>query len=317
MINRGQGALDITGTEVATADGGAWLTAAKLEGFNVVQVTANIENLAAGVYRGTVTIASNAVNGPLVVPVVLIIVPQGPALAQFGGAVNNALYDTPIGKGGIASLFGALLSFQAPAEGGVIPLARELGGAKVYVNGAESPFYYTSYGQINFQVPFEVQAGEASVQVVRDGVLGNVVTVEIADRAPRILLLGIGNYGIFVNQDGTFPIPPTPGIPSRRAKAGDVLVGYGIGFGQTNPPLATGAATPGLAYIEPRPSAFFGGGFLGGVEVVPGYVGGTPGSVALYQFNVTVPNLVNKGDNVAFRLEGPGFFSNTVELAIE
>jgi uncharacterized protein (TIGR03437 family) len=319
ITNRGQGTLAISGVRPTTASGGDWL-AAKVEGTSVVTVSADPANLAPGRYEGAVEIASNAANAPLRVPVRLQVVEQGPPLAVFGGVANNTFAPgDPIAQGGIASIYGEQFRFGDPVQG-TIPLAEELGGVKVFVNGVAARLFYVSYGQINFQMPFEIPPGRARVTVMRDGQAGNVVTAEVAERAPLLLRLGLADYGILVNQDGTFPIPPTPGIPSRPAKPGDALVAYAIGFGQTDPAVATGAASPAaepLARIVPAPTVFFGAGLTGGVAVTPFYAGLTPNFVGLFQINVIVPDNAPRGDRVPFRVEGPGYRSNTVELAIQ
>jgi len=319
VTNRGLGALNISGVRPSTASGGEWL-AAKVETAAVVTVTADPTNLAPGRYEGAIEIASNAANAPLRVPVHLQVVEQGPPLAAYGGVANNTFAPgDPIAQGGIASIYGEQFRYGDPQQG-TIPLPEELGGVKVFVNGVAARLFYVSYGQINFQMPFEAPPGRVRVTVMREGQAGNVVTAEVAERAPLLLRLGLGDYGIIVNQDGTFPIPQLPGIPSRPAKPGEALVAYAIGFGQTDPALATGAASPAaepLARIVPAPTVFFGAGLTGGVPVTPFYAGLTPNFVGLFQINVIVPDNAPKGDRVPLRVEGPGYRSNTVELAIE
>ncbi|MCW5977229.1 MAG: hypothetical protein KIT09_04090 [Bryobacteraceae bacterium] len=322
VANRGLGALSITGAEVSTTSGGEWLAAVRAETGNIVNVNIDTANLAPGKYQGAVEIASNAVNGPLRVPVDVEVVAQGVPAASAGGVVNNAIYEPgdTIGAGGIASVFGEQFSFQDAAGAPATPLPTELGGVRVLVNGLAAPLYYASYGQINFQVPYEVQPGEARVSMTRDGQAGNTVTVNVARRAPRLLRLGIDDYGIIVNQDGTLPIPPTPGIPSRRARSGDALVIYATGFGQTNPPVTSGAAAPAaepFARIDPVPTVYFGGNVTGGSPATPFFAGLTPGFVGLYQINVFVPSVLPRGDTVPLRVEGPGYVSNTIVIAIE
>jgi len=186
------------------------------------------------------------------------------------------------------------------------------------VNNTPAPVYYASYGQCNSQVPYEATVGTATVVVEANGLRSNGVTVPIAERAPRLLRLGIGNYGILVNQDGTFPIPATAGLGAagRPAKVGETLVMYAIGLGQTSPTVTngTGAPTSPLAVITPMPSVRFGTGDT----TEPLFAGLTPGFVGLYQINVTVPATVGKGPNVPiFLTMGNNVFSNRVELAIE
>jgi uncharacterized protein (TIGR03437 family) len=319
VANRGLGELRLSGVEAASSAGGAWLSGA-VAAPNLVTVTADPKDLAPGVYEGAVTVLSNAANGPLRVPVRLEVVPQAPPLIAFGGVANNTFAPgEPIAQGGIASLYGEQFRYGEPVQG-TIPLAEELGGVKVYVNGVAARLFYASYGQINFQMPYDVSPGPVRVTVMRDGRAGNAVTAEVGERVPRLLRLGIGDYGIIVNQDQTFPIPPAPGIASRPARPGDALVVYAIGFGQTDPPMALGEASPAaepLARILPTPTVYFGAGLTGGVAALPFYAGLTPGLVCLFQINVFVPENAPKGERVPLRIEGPGYRSNTVELAIE
>jgi uncharacterized protein (TIGR03437 family) len=322
VSNRGLGSLTVTGVQATTTSGGAWLAGVKSETGNIVNVSIDTAALAPGRYSGAIEIASNAANTPLRVPVDLEIVAQGRPLVSFGGVINNNIPEpnVTIGLGGIASLYGDQLSYQAPAGAQSTPLGTELGGARVLVNGLAAPLYYTSYGQINFQVPFEAAPGEARVSVTRDGQAGNTLAVAIAERAPRLMRLNIGDYGIITFPDGvTFPMPPTPGIPSRPARSGDALVIYAIGFGQTTPPVGNGAASPvqPLARVEPSPTVFFGANLTGGVPATPFFAGLTPGYVGLYQINVVVPENTPRGNGVELRVEGPGYLSNTVLIAIE
>lgn len=320
LVNRGSTGLTINDVQVATDDGGEWLMAENPEGQNFVLLSTDTSMLEPGSYSATLSIDSNAANGPFEVPVSLELEQQTSPVAGYLGAVNNSAWDQPIAQGGIASVFGDQFSYMDPEAGTELPLVHTLGGAQVFVNGIEAPLYYGSYGQVNFQMPYEVVPGQARIQIVRDGQAGNVITVEVAQRAPRLIPLGIGSYGNMVNEDGTFPIPVTNGIPSRPAHPGETLVIYAIGFGQTQPAVASGDPAPAvepLARVVPTPTVFFGTGFTGGVPAAPIFVGLTPGFVGLYQINVTIPAFVPTGENVPLRIEGPGYVSNTVQLAIE
>lgn len=322
VVNSGMGVMAVTGAQATTTSGGDWLSAQPIEGFAAVNVKANTENLAPGVYEGSVAIATNAVNGPLEVPVKLEVAPQTLPVASFEGVVNNATFEggDAVPQGGIAAVFGEQFSYAGPQTGTQLPLVTELGSARVFVSGVAAPLYYSSYGQINFQVPYEIPPGEALVTIMRDGQAGNVVTIEVAERAPRLLRLNIGDYGIIVNQDGTFPIPAMAGIASRPARAGDALVIYAIGLGQTTPPVASGAPAPAtepLARVAPAPVVIFGGGLLGGVRATPLFVGLTPNFVGLYQINVVVPFNAPIGDKIPMHIEGSGVTSNLVDIAIE
>ena len=319
--NRGMGTLAISGAAATTASGGNWLEAERIPGYDIVQVKVTSGTLANGVYQGTVTVTTNAANASLSVPVELEVVPQAAPWAYFQGAVNNATYEAgeAVPQGGLVALYGEQFSFGDPATPTALPLPDSLGGVQVLLNDQSVPLFYTSYGQINFQVPYSAQPGPARVRVVRDRAPGNQISVEITSRAPRLLRLGIGNYGIVVNQDGSFPIKTTPGVNTRPAKSGDVLVMYAIGLGPTSPPAGTGQAAPDSPLAQtPDTLVFFGSsGITAGVPVTPIFAGLTPRFVGLYQINVVVPEDPPKGDRVPVRIVTGGAASNSVEIAIQ
>jgi uncharacterized protein (TIGR03437 family) len=318
--SRGLGDLAITQFQVSTQDGGNWLTAVRLEGLNdELLLSADTSGLLPGTYSGTLTLETNAINGPHQVPVELELLPQSGPAAEFEGVVNNNGWDTPVARGGIASVYGEQFSYEDSQQGSELPLVRSLGGVQLFVNGIDAPLFYTSYRQVNFQMPFEIEPGTATVQLYRDGQPGNTVTVEVAERAPRLLdhsvPSGFSGYAIV-----TLPDNSLVGIPDRRARVGDVLVIWAIGLGPTTPAVATGEPAPvqePLARVEPAPQVVFGNEYTGVVSVAPIYAGLAGGSVGLYQVNVVVPESVPLGNWVWLHLEDEGVISNSVGIAIE
>ena len=322
VSNRGLGSLSIAGATAAASTGGNWLSAEPVAGYPVVQAVIDTAAVAPGSYQGSVSIATNAINGTLVAPVQLEVIAQGPPRALGQGAVNNATFEPgePLAQGVIAAVFGEQFTFKDPAAAAELPLKDELGGVRVLVNDKPAPLYYVSYGQINFQIPYDAPPGEAVVRVERDGQRGNPISAAVEPSFARLLRLGIGEYGIVVNQDGSFAIPATPGVASRPARAGDALVVYAIGFGPTTPAVASGVGAPQvepLARIQPPFVAYFGGWQSAGAIVEPLFLGLTPNFVGLYQINVVVPPDAPKGDHVRFSVQRGGFSSNPVQLAIQ
>ncbi len=321
VTNRGLSTLAISAVSATTASGGDWLAAERIAGYDIVRASITAGSLAPGVYQGSVTIATNAANGALTVPVELEVVAPGAPWAYFQGAVNNATFEAgeAAPQGGLVALYGEQFSTGAPATPTGLPLPTTLGGVQVLLNDQPVPLFYTSYGQINFQVPYNAPPGMARVRVVRDGTSGNQISLEIAPRAPRLLRLGIGNYGIVVNQDGTFPIRSTPGVPSRPAKAGDALVIYAIGLGPTSPPAGAGQAAPTSPLAQaPNTIVLFGStGIATGIQAEPLFAGLTPNFVGLYQINVVVPEDSPRGERVPIRILTGSVPSNTVEIAIQ
>jgi uncharacterized protein (TIGR03437 family) len=318
--NVGQGSLTVSGVG---ASGGAWLSAANTG--TTVNVAADPTGLAPGVYTGSVTVTSNAVNSPLSVPVQLSVVAPSAPFAYFGGAVNIATYRATdsVAQGDIVSVWGEQLCDQVYSASAV-PLSTQLGTTGVLVNGVAAPLYFASSGQINIQVPFETQPGLAVVQVQRDGQTGNGVSMQVASRAAHILPIPASQYGIVqdFNQGYAFAMPATPGYPSQPAHIGDTLIIWSTGLGQSAPPVATGAGAPGVEPLARIPAGtvqvHLGDRFSNsGVDLVPDFAGMTPTLVGLYQVNIAIPSNAPTGDDVPLYLELGNAMSNQVLVAIE
>jgi uncharacterized protein (TIGR03437 family) len=296
LTNLGQGTLTL---QTATGSGEPWLATAIAGNIAVVDVDAG--TLAPGTYNASVVLASNAANGSITVPVEFTVVAKGAPVINFEGVVDNGTFtagDT-VARGDVMVVLGDQLSFSPLTIGKAPPLDTAVGGASVLVNGKLAPMYYSSYGQLAFQMPYEIGNGTAVVQVQRDGLTSNVVSVPVADRAPRLLLIGVGTYGAIQNQDLSIPMPvgSFPGVNTHPAKAGDVLTIYAIGLGPTKPTVISGQPAPATAPYAPLTSSIlvnFGGG-PGGTFVEPAYAGLTPTFAGLYQINVQIPPGLPKG----------------------
>jgi uncharacterized protein (TIGR03437 family) len=317
LSNAGQGTLTV-GT--VTGTGGSWLTAT---GFAAgAQLKLSAADQAPGTYTGSVTIASNAANGTITVPVEFTVVAKGAPAINYQGVVDNGTFtagDAATG-GDVMVVLGDQLSFSDLTVGQAPPLAKIVGGAKVLVNGLEAPMYYSSYGQLAFQMPYGLSSGSVEVQVDRDGQRSNKVSVDVAARAPRMLLIGVGSYGAIVNQDGSIPMPrgSFPGVNTHPARVGDTLTIYAIGLGATSPQPGSGDPAPAsepLARLTETPLVRFGGG-IGATTVVPLFAGLTPTYAGLYQVNVTIPENTAKG-TMDLSLVFPDSLSNAVQIVIE
>jgi len=318
LKNLGQGTLTVSG---ATATGSGITAASAATG---ATVTLDAGSLTPGVYPGSVTIASNAVNNSVTVPVRFEVVAKGAPLITYQGVVDNGTFnpDDPVSPGDIVVVKGEQLADGALTLGTAPPLATTVGNSQVLVNGKAAPLYYSSYGQLAFQVPAETPVGTALVQVSRGGTLSNIASVQVAARAPKLLKITVNgvDYGAIYNQDFTIPMPVNliPGVATRPAKAGDVLTLYAIGLGPTNPAVATGAAAPSqpLAQLTTTPDVIFGEGLFP-VSATPLFAGYSPGSSGLYQVNVVVPPGLPSGP-VELRLNFPDSgLSNVVIVQVQ
>jgi uncharacterized protein (TIGR03437 family) len=321
--NRGLGTLSLTSMTAAMTNGAGWLSAALSTSFTGGAVTLTPGTLAPGTYRGTVTFATNAINAPsLVVPVEMEVVATPLPTVSVGGILNNATFAVgdSLGVGAIAAVFGEFFGEGLNYAPGA-PLPTTLGGVRVLVNGTAAPLYFTSPGQINFQVPFETTGGSAVVQVERNGVVGNRASVNVVVNAGRILVWPGLRHGIIVNADGTLPLPTSIRLgtyTSKPVRPGETLVIYAIGFGQTSPPVQTGAASPTTPLAQlPNVIVRFGipGLFDSSIPVQASFAGLTPSFVGLYQINVQVPEGIPTQDEYDLSIEYANQPSNRVKIA--
>jgi uncharacterized protein (TIGR03437 family) len=325
VSNLGLGSLIL---QSATPHAGSWLTASVDPADSLAILKFDPGTLAPGLYTGSADIASNAIDPTITVAVEFEVVAKGNPVVGFGGVVDAAVAATPVSPGDIVSVYGEQFTFSAAASASP-PLPTTIGTTQVLFNGEYAPLYYVGhssagYDQINIQVPMDAQPGTGLVQVQRDGLSGNVVSVAVASRAPSLLALQ-GGYAAAVNaMDGSLPMPV--GYPivwsygTHPAKVGDVLVMYGIGLGPTTVAVASGAPAPAspLAWLTTAPSVEFGAGFagIGAVLATPQYYGLSPGSAGLYQINVAVPPGAPTGD-VPVSLVFPGSVSNAVTISLQ
>lgn len=187
----------------------------------------------------------------------------------------------------IATIYGANLSFTTQAltaadlVKGTVPTT--LGGVTVYVNGIQSSLFYVSPAQINFLVPYEITAPTGIVQLVRDGVAGPAVTVQLANTAPGFFQWN-GNFAVAEHADGSLISDTSPAV------AGEIVVLYAAGLGRTVPDVPSGhivSAATSILYASQMQV------LLNAVPCPASsvyYAGLTPGYAGLYQINLKLPD---------------------------
>jgi minor extracellular serine protease Vpr len=226
-------------------------------------------------------IADSAVGQTTVAP--------GSFISIYGANLVNpaALYDTSVGDSAgyvpfPIGLDGVSVSFDVPGA---------YDGTPADYNGAPGHlvFVAASLGQINLQVPWELQ-GASSVQVkvnVDSVANSNIITVPLTQFAPTLFQAN----GIVAAVNATTGTIITASNP---AKAGDVVELYGNGLGPVNNQPASGDPSPSvepLARTKTTPTVT-----IGGQNAPVAYSGLAPGSPGLYQINVTVPSGVASGN---------------------
>jgi uncharacterized protein (TIGR03437 family) len=179
-----------------------------------------------------------------------------------------------------------------------------LDGTSVTIGGQPAYVEYINSGtsgsipQINVQVPSTVSTGTQPIVVTVGSNVSPVPpqTINISATAPglyapsQLLISGSQYVGAQFSDFSTWVLPPNAvsGFTSQRAKPGDTIILYGIGFGPVVTNLPAGQIAQGTGNTLPTGSFQI---FFGGTQATVNYAGLTPGSVGLYQFNVVVPNV--------------------------
>lgn len=165
--------------------------------------------------------------------------------APMISAVTNAgsYASTAVAPGELITVFGTAMGPTSGAGG----LSTMIGSVQILFDGKPATLLYAQAGQVSDIVPYEV-AGQTSTQVVVEynGQQSSAFTLPVAASAPALFTddtSGKGQ-GAVLNQDGSLNSPSHPAAP------GSVVVLYGTGAGQTNPPGVDGQVT-GTHYQSP------------------------------------------------------------------
>ena len=209
------------------------------------------------------------------------------------GVVNAFSYQPGLVPGSLAIIFGTNLSTNAGttmATGGSWPTT--LQDTSVTVGGFAAPLYSVTNnngrGQINFQVPWELQGlANTIVTVTNSGRTSAQVIVPILSSqpaiytgAPRAALVADVTRGEMLSN-------------RNPAHDGDILTLYATGLGSVSNRVMTGEVGPGSPYaLTPSTPIVTIGGNAAEVQ----FSGLAPGYIGLYQLNIKMPPNVPAGE---------------------
>jgi uncharacterized protein (TIGR03437 family) len=142
--------------------------------------------------------------------------------------LNAASYvATGIAPGEIVALMGYGMGPAAGVVAAGSPLPEQLGGVSVSFGGVQAPLFYVQSGQINAQVPWELEGQATTIQV---SFSETATPVLVAPSLPGVFLVG--------NSDGTENSPSNPAAP------GSLISIYGTGGGSASPAGVAGQNWP-------------------------------------------------------------------------
>jgi uncharacterized protein (TIGR03437 family) len=168
-----------------------------------------------------------------------------------------------------------------------------IGGTSVTIGGKNAYVYFASPGQVDVQVPSGLTAGPQPLVVTTAGGSSAAygLTINVTEPgllSPQAFLIKGSQYATaLLNGTLTYVLPvAVPGLSTARAKVGDTITLYGIGFGLLTPDLPAGQIAQATDVLQNSFTVT-----IGGLPATVTYDGIAPSFVGLYQFNVTVPNV--------------------------
>lgn len=236
---------------------------------------------------------------------------------KTGGVVSASAFGqfTSAAPGSWIEIYGANLAAStrswttADFTGTSAPTS--LDGTRVQIGGLAAYIDFVSPNQVNVQIPTGVGPGPQPLTVSSQGQTSAPYTLIVNAVQPGLLAVPSFNiagkqYVTALFADGsTYVLPPVTvsGIRSRRARVGETIILYGIGFGPVTPSIAAGQVVTESNSLASSLHISF-----GQTEAQILYAGLVSNAVGLYQVNVVVPSIAG-GDSVplAFTLAGvPG-----------
>jgi len=192
------------------------------------------------------------------------------------------------------SLAGVSVSFDVPSKGISVP----------------GRIHFVSYGQVNVQVPWELE-GQTSVQmkVSIGDVQSAIVTVPLARNSPGFFEYPLGSgFPAALDQNNQVITASNP------AARGSVVQLFCNGLGPVTVPQSSGepAGYLPLAWTTDQVSVTIGGRMLDRVE----FSGLSPSAIGLYQVNIKVPTDIEPG-NQPLVLSVGGVTAKTVNLPVK
>lgn len=297
--------------------GGDWLTAqaAGPTTPSVIVVNVRPAGLAAGTYRGTVTVSTFAGTDIRTAEVTLVVTaPTGPTLRTALHAASREL--SAITPGMILSLQGTGLGPVAGVNGNVSAAGAfetSLNGYRVLFDGIAAPILYSSQNRMDVVAPYGI-AGRVSSRVTVENGTARSGAVELTlspDAAPGIFTADGSGRGqaAALNENGTANSAANP-VPQTG-----VLVFYATGEGQTRPAGQDGRIIVTDLRVPVLPVEVN----IGGVPVEVLYAGSAPNLVSgMMQVNVRLNPDVPRGVAIPLELRvGPAPSPAGVTVAVQ
>lgn len=232
-------------------------------------------------------------------------------LVQSGSLRHSASFatDVPVAPGQLISILGGNLA-DRETKVDMPPFPPSLDTTEVLLGGRPLPLLFTSDGQINAQIPYDLPSDTLHQVVVRRG--GTLSVPErfvVAQAQPGIFTVNEQGFGqgFILRADGKTADAANP------ARRGDAVVILCTGLGAVTPLLAPGAPSPTAPpNVVGQVQSSIGGR---PAEVLSATL--DPGSAGRYRVRVVVPPDAPIGREVPVLLIAAGRSSQQVTMAVE
>ena len=264
-----------------------------------------------------VTVTATSLANPSVQATSVITINPSGIIFAAGSTTNAATFHTGgVAPGELITIFGSGMGPAVPVGPLLTPdntkFLTTAGGATVLFDGVAAPIVSAQGSQFSVLVPYSV-AGKASsqMQIKYNGVTSPAITVPVVRAAPGLFTspsVGSGQAAM-LNQDNSVNSASNP------ATAGSVVVLFGTGEGQTNPPGVDGAVSISTFPLISQNVTVT----IGGVNAQVLYAGEAPFLVAgVFQINVMVPASIKPSSSVPVIVTIGGVSSRSdVTLAVK
>lgn len=228
--------------------------------------------------------------------------------------IVNAATNRPgkLAPNAIATIYGKDLAKITASAGpreilsGTLPYTYDQSCVTILVDGVFAPLLFVSPNQVNFLVPAKLRPGQRTISLICDTRAGPKLTIELADAAPGVFQSGPTAL-IATHANGELCTPLIP------ASAGEIIILYAAGLGQTIPAITTTGQFAQQAAQMEQLATFQ---VLVNRTPLPAqsilYAGVTPGFAGLYQINLRLPDIIESPLEVQLRagseLSPPGLY---------
>jgi uncharacterized protein (TIGR03437 family) len=283
---------------------GIWFGRNVRAGQIVITANANEDNLG---LKGSTAFTGMLVSNPNV--------PSVNSGGVTGGVPPSA--QVLLAPGGLISISGNYFA-AAPSSATELPLQYDLAGTEVLLAGVPLPLLYSSSGQINALVPYDLPPdSEYQVIVSRAGSISGPEPVTVATAQPSILQIDTtGNPDVVKNiwsqLTAGMPLDPASAAPATPLGAGDAFVIYCTGLGPVDQSLDPTLPPPSTPVNAVNPVAVM----IGDQNAPVDFAGLVPGYPGIYEIRGEVPSGAPVGDNIAVTISTAGQTSMAVRVSV-